>query len=208
MALKPDRSRQEPGRGIEGLGLWDWGQTSFLGPRADRGRHALDRRHISAQLHIDEHRHRPILNDRIDGRRKSGSHGNHLVARLHAARAQRRRSQRAHRHQIRRRAGVDQQRRVESEPFSQQGFELFRIPAGSQPEIQTGVHGIDQLLRVEYAARIAHGALSGNELPLTKRCPVVFGDQSQNLLTLLFAGQDYQPPLTADTISTFASSLS
>ena len=49
----------------------------------------LDRGHVGAQFDVDEDRHGPVLDDRIDGRGETGGDGDDFVAGPDAALAQR-----------------------------------------------------------------------------------------------------------------------
>ena len=80
---------------------------------------------------VDEHGDEPVLHDRVDGRREAGGDGDDLVAGLEPPVAQPRRGQAAERQQVRRRAGVDEDRVPQPEEARELALELRRRSARS-----------------------------------------------------------------------------
>ena len=88
-----------------------WAIIDGARPARDGGLELRRRRCCrSGSVDVDEHRHEPVLDDRVDGRREAGRDGDHLVAGAQPPVAAGAASQRRSASEVRRRAGVDQQR--------------------------------------------------------------------------------------------------
>ena len=61
------------------------GHHHRFGPRTERGLDPFHGWHVGAQLDVHKHRHGAILNDGIDGRRKTGGHRDDFIPGLDSA---------------------------------------------------------------------------------------------------------------------------
>ena len=122
-----------------------------------RGECVFELRNIDVVLrnrHVDKHRHRAVLNDRRNSRRKSRRNRDHFVAALEPTFAEHWRCQRHERRQIRRRTGIDCRAELDSEIFRQPALEFRRIPTRRQPKFQRAVDEILHLFMIVNAPRV------------------------------------------------------
>ena len=112
---------------------------------------------------VNEHRHAALLQNRRDGRRKTGGAGDDFVPGAQLAVAELGAGQRGQRHQIRGRAGVDEEGFFDAEQRGQFVLEGVALRPKRQPEIQSRRHGGFDFVLGEHAAGIRHGGLAGHE---------------------------------------------
>ena len=127
-----------------------------LGLGAQRRFDPFQGRHIGTQFNIDENRHCAVLDDGIDRRRKARGHRNHLISRLDLPVLKLGRGERRERDEVGGRAGVDQQRVLQTKNFRQARLKLLGIPARCQPEIERGIDELGQFFRIKMTPGITH----------------------------------------------------
>ena len=122
------------------------------------------------KVHIHENRHRSVLDDRSDRRRKTGGDGDHLVAAHDPAFAQQRRGERLEREEIRGRAGIDEKRRADAEVGGEFPLEAPGPRPVGTPEVERRIYEVLHLLLVEDASGVVDAALAGHErrIPLRR----------------------------------------
>ncbi len=150
-------------------------------PRRQRGvqLHGIDvvRRHV----HVEKHRDQPILNDRIDGRRKAGRDGDDFIAGPKLAVAELGRRQARQRDEIRGGAGVDKQRVPQAPPLGERPFELGGESSGGEPKVERAIDEMDHVIIVKNAAG-ARNRRGGGIERLRRECrAMIFANQIQDL---------------------------
>ena len=136
---------------------------------------------VVAQADVHEDRHQAVLHDRRHGAGEAGGHGDDLVAGLEAPLAELGRGERRQGHQVRRRAGVDEQGVREAEVVGDARLELLGEAAGGEVEVEAGVDQVAQLLLAEHAAGVAHRVAVGVERRRRVALPVVPAHQLEDL---------------------------
>ena len=143
---------------------------------------------VGAELDVDEHRHEPVLDDRVDRRREAGGDGDHLVARLRAG------ARRASARSAPRRASrfadepeLHEQRVAHADGLRELALEPLREATGRQPEVERRVDEVQQLVRVEDPAGDRHRRLARHERARREPGVVVLRTSSRMLLAQVFA---------------------
>ena len=136
---------------------------------------------VVAQADVDEHRHQAVLHDRRHGAREARRDGDHLVAGLEAPLAELGRGERREGHQVRRRAGVDEQGVREAEVVGDARLELLGEAARGEVEVEARVDQVAQLLLAEHAAGVAHRVAVGVERRRRVALAVVPAHQLEDL---------------------------
>ena len=95
---------------------------------------------------------------------KPGRAGDDLVAGQQTAFVgQFRTGQRADGEQVRRRAGVDEQRAFDAQDSSQFTLERIALAPERQPEVEGGIDGGFDLVAIKHASTVGHGVCAGGE---------------------------------------------
>jgi hypothetical protein len=150
--------------------------------RADGGLDLLDVDVVAARLAIDEDGDEAILHQRRERGRERDGWGDDFVAGAQAI-LDLRAEQRGDHEQVRRRAGVDQVRRLRAEIVAHLPLELVGEWPCRQPELQHAVHAQAQFLVIIDAARIRNLRLTRNERLPRMRDGVVPRHQIHDLIT-------------------------
>ncbi len=100
------------------------GEDDRAGPRRDRFLETADIDVVRPEIDIEKHRHEPVLDRRVDGRREPGGDGDDFVAGLELTVAKLPGGQRARREKIRRGAGVAEDRVADAHRARELALEL------------------------------------------------------------------------------------
>ena len=128
---------------------------------------------------------RPFCRIGIDGRGKSGGHGDYLVAGAQRPIAQLLGSKASQGKQRGRRAGIYQHGMAQSAPGGEGFLEFEGEPAGGEPEIQRGLGQVDQFIGVENTARVRDRRAVRHKRFLRKGLGMVLPHKAQDLLPQL-----------------------
>ena len=133
-------------------------------------------------LDVNEHGHAVVLQDRVDRRRETRGHGDHLVAGLQGLGQEFVRREGRQGEQIRTRPGVHEARATHAHASGESFFKFLGEPPRGEPEVERTIDEVFDLRGIEHAARHRHG-LPRLERPLGKRQPAILCDKRANLVT-------------------------
>src|SRR6185312_2991658 len=136
---------------------------------------------VSRNCNVHKHGHKPVLKNRIERCRESGSNGDDFVTRPEAALAEFWRCKRTHGHKVRRGPRIDQGCTAHADEASQLSLKLLCKTARGKPAVERRVHHRTQVSSVNDLTRNRERRLPRLKLGSRESLCKVLGAQFKNL---------------------------